>query len=122
VRNLAIQLKTHFQNGSIYFFHGSFPQKITIFGSNHYRKVRPWIHISFRRLSCGLVYEQTVKNLAKRLKTHFQNGSIYLLFEPFPKKCNILGGITAERYDHGFSSSKLRFSLFFGLSGLLQAT
>jgi hypothetical protein len=62
-----------------------------------------------------------VKNLAKRLETHFQNGLIYFQHEAFPKKRNILGGIIAESYDHEFSSPKPRFSLLFGLSGLLQA-
>jgi hypothetical protein len=62
-----------------------------------------------------------VKNLAKWLKSHFQNGSIYCPLELFPEKCNILGGITTEMYEHGFSSLKPQFSLFFGLSSLLQA-
>jgi hypothetical protein len=120
MRNLSKRLKTHFQNGSIYFFRGSFPKKHNIFGSNHCRKVQPQIRVSFKRLSRGLLSEKTVKNLTKRLKTHFQNGPIYLPCESFLKKRNILGGITTERYDHGFSSSKPQFSLFFGLSGLLQ--
>jgi hypothetical protein len=98
------------------------PQKLNIFGSNHCRKVRPQIHISFKRLSCGLLFDQMVKNLAKRLKTHFQNGRIYFPSRSFPQKRNILGGITVERYLHEFSSSKPRFSIFFSLSGLLQAT
>jgi hypothetical protein len=45
-----------------------------------------------------------VKNLAKRLKTHLQNGSIYFSRELFHKKLNILGAITVERYDHEFVS------------------
>ena len=121
VRNIYKRLKIHFQNGSIYFSHGLFPQKLNIFWSNLCRKVRPRIRISFRRLSCGSLSEQTVKNIAKWLKTHFQNGPIYFLSGLFIPKCNILGGINVERYDHGFSSLKPRFSLFFGLFGLLQA-
>jgi hypothetical protein len=73
------------------------------------------------RLSYVLLSEKTVRNIAKRLKTHLQNGLIYFLGKPFPQKLNIFGDITAERYDHGFSSLKLQFSLFFGLSGFLQA-
>jgi hypothetical protein len=45
-----------------------------------------------------------VRNHAKRLKTHFQNGSIYFPSEPFSPKCNILGEMNVERYDHRFVS------------------
>jgi hypothetical protein len=63
-----------------------------------------------------------VKNIAKQLKNYFQNGLINFPRELFPQNRNILGGITVERYNHGFSSPKPQFSLFFGLSGLLQET
>jgi hypothetical protein len=43
-----------------------------------------------------------VRNLAKKLKTDLQNGSIYFSGESFPQKLNILGAITVERYDHIF--------------------
>jgi hypothetical protein len=81
-----------------------------------------WIHINFKRLSCGLLSNKIMKNIAKWLKNHFQNGSIYFPFGSFPKKGNILGGITTERYDHIYILLKLQFLLFFGLFGLLQAT
>jgi hypothetical protein len=92
VRNIAKRLKTHFQNGPIYFLNGPFSKKLNIFGSNECGKVRPWIRISFKRLSCSSLSEQTMKNLMKRLKTHFQNGPIYFKFGSFPQKRNILGG------------------------------
>jgi hypothetical protein len=97
-----------------------FPPKRNILGAmNVERYDHRFISVSGGYL--GSLSEQTVKNLAKRLKNHFQNGPIYFHCGPFPKKRNILGGIIAEIYDHGFSSPKPRFSLFFGLSGLLQA-
>jgi hypothetical protein len=45
-----------------------------------------------------------VKNLVKRLKTHFQNGSIYFPRGLFPPKRNIFGAMNVERYGHGFIS------------------
>ena len=62
------------------------------------------IHITFRRWSCDLLSEQTVRNLAKKLKTHFQNGLIYFFRGPFPPKRNILGAMNVERYNHRFIS------------------
>jgi hypothetical protein len=121
VRNLTKRLKTHFQNGSISFSNWSFPPKRNILGAMNVERYGQRF-MSVLGVSCGLLSEQTVRNIVKWLKTHFSNGSFKYFGGPFTPKCNILGGIIAESYDHRFSSPKLQFSLFFGLSGLLQAS
>jgi hypothetical protein len=61
----------------------------------------------FEEAILWLRFDKMVRNLAKRLKTHLHNGSIYFPNGSFPKKLNIFGEIIVERYDLGFSSSKL---------------
>jgi hypothetical protein len=78
------------------------------------------IRISFRRQSSDLLSEKMMRNLAKRLKTHLKNGSIYFSLKPFPQKLNILRAITIERYDHGFVSFLGVYLLFYILEQMVM--
>jgi hypothetical protein len=62
------------------------------------------IRISFRRLYSDLCSEKMMRNREKWLKTYLHNASIYFSHKSFPQNINILGEITAKRYDHEFVS------------------